>query len=287
MKKIYTLIILITSIAIGHAQTDKTSYDLNYNVSQFQKLRIHNFEGNVTVKATSGNELKLSVTKILTSNSRKDLEKGKTEISLDTTVIDGEFIVFVNAPNRFFEIDEEGNSYYNGQNYNNWNKSMIKKYNVKYEFIIEAQVPRNMELYAGTHRGDVHASGIQANTTVKSHHGSVFANTGGEKVKAKSHHGDITIEHTSPNVTEGYYKTHHGDIKTSFPALSAEASLKSYHGSFYSDFDYDRQFKKLQVSNDKGKAKYKYSKGTVIKIGAGKGSLYYKTHHGDTYISKK
>ncbi|GLR17393.1 DUF4097 family beta strand repeat-containing protein [Portibacter lacus] len=286
MQQLYILLmsLLFPLLLNGQQSTDK--FDLKYDVKAYQSIRIHNFKGDVKVKAKQGNELRLKVSRTLKSKSNQKLKAAKEEVYLDTTSIDGEFIVFMIAPDKHFKIDDDGSSYYQGENWDNWSKKNIKDYGVEYEFEIEATVPPGVNLYAATHHKDVEVSGIQGNTTVKSHHGSVKASTGGSLVIAKTHHGDVTVDHSSSQVQKGIYKTHHGDIRTSFPSVSAMASMDSHHGSFYTDFDYQHVAQKVNIKKDGTKAKYKYSGATSIKLGSGNGTLTYRTHHGDTFINK-
>lgn len=286
MKKILLSTTLLLIWTLATSQKDVETFNLEYDVSSLQKVRIHNYDGDVKVTARPGNKVSLKVTRTLMAKTNSKLEAAKQEVYLDSTVIDGELIVFMKAPQKFFKIDDEGNSYYNGQNWNNWSKGDIRDYGVDYEFIIEAQIPPNKEIYIATHHEDVDVSGFLNRTVVKSHHGSVKASTSGKEVIAKSHHGDVTVEHLSDQVNSGYYKTHHGDINTSFPSLSVLASMKSHHGAFYSDFDFQHVAQKVSVNEDGGETKYKYGGETNIKIGGGKGVLRYQTHHGDTYIVK-
>lgn len=275
---------MLSCLLIG--QSDTETFNMNYDVSSYESIRIHNFDGNVTVNAKPGNRLELKVKRILKSKSSSKLNAAKTEVYLDTTVIDGEFIVFMASPNRHFKMDDEGNSYYNGDDWNNWSKKDIKKYGVEYEFIIDATFPPNKNIFAATHHDNVIVNGAMKNTTVKSHHGSVLASTAGDIVIAKSHHGDVTVDHQSNSVSKGIYKTHHGDINTSFPALSADATMKSHHGSFYIDFDYKHVAQQVKIKEDGKRTKYKLGGETAIRVGSGNGKLTYSTHHGDTYISK-
>lgn len=287
MKNIYNILALTLCFCASLVgQKDTESFKMNYNVANYDNIRIHNFKGDVTVNAKTGNQFELKVQRILKSKSNSKLNAAKTEVYVDTTVVDGEFIVFMVAPDKHFKMDENGNSYYNGQDWNNWSKNKIKDYGVEYEFIIDATIPPSKNLYAATHHKDVTVKGINGNTTVKSHHGSVRATTGGDIVIAKTHHGDVTVEHSSSNVTEGVYKTHHGDINTSFPQLSADATMKSHHGSFYIDFDYQHVAQQVKMREDGKKTKYKLGGDTAIRVGSGSGKLTYATHHGDTYIAK-
>ena len=286
MKKLIFTLSLICFYCLGEAQEVSDNFNMSFNVANISDIRIHNFKGDVTVKGTSGSKFELKVKRILKSKSRAKLKAAQSEVYLDTTIIDGEFIVFVNAPDKHFKMDDDGNSYYNGNDWNNWSKDDIKDYGVEYEFIIEATVPASSNLYAATHHKDVNVSKINGNTTVKSHHGNVEAETGGNIIVAKSHHGDVLVKHSSRNVSQGTYKTHHGDIRTSFPEVSADVTMKSHHGSFYVDFDYKHTAQKIKLQEEGRKTKYKIGDGTSIRIGSGGGKFTYATHHGNTYISK-
>ena len=284
MKRIAILVIAILATTLIYGQKATDNITLNYDVSSFENIRIHNFKGNVSVKTKPGNTLSLKVKRTLKAKTGKKLEAAKQEVYLDTTIIDNELVVFMVAPQKYFKIDKDGNSYYQGNNWNNWSKNDIKEYDVEYEFEIEASVPANRNIYAATHHKDVGVYGVQGNTTVKSHHGNVMATTGGDEVVARSHHGDVTVHHTSRSVSKGEYKTHHGDIKTSFPALSAKVTMASHHGSYFIDFDYEHVAQEVSMKKDGKTTKYKYGGDTSIKVGSGLGRLTYKTHHGDTYI---
>ncbi len=286
MKKIAILAITILATTLSYAQRATDNMNMSYDVSAYENIRIHNFKGDVKVTTKPGSKLSLKVKRTLKAKSNKKLQAAKEEVYLDTTVIENELVVFMVAPQKYFKIDKDGNSYYQGNNWNNWSKDDIKEYDVEYEFEIEATLPADKNVYAATHHKDVEVEGVQGNTTVKSHHGSVRANTGGEVVVAKSHHGNVTVEHTSRNVSEGVYKTHHGDIKTSFPALSAKASMDSHHGSYFIDFDYEHVAQRVSLDKKGKKTKYKYGGETNIQVGSGQGTLTYRTHHGDTYIIK-
>ena len=128
--------------------------------------------------------------------------------------------------------------------------------------------------------------GFRGKLIAKNHHGNVKVETGSSAPIVKTHHGDIEVIHSSSGITSGIYKTHHGDIRTSFRSLSAEVSLSTHHGSFFTDFEYNMSPMKVSSSKAKKGTKYKLGGNTGIKIGGGNANLEYKTHHGDTYITK-
>jgi hypothetical protein len=259
---------------------------MTFNADQYDMLNLHNYKGEVTITAHNQSTIEVKAVRKLTATSSAKLEKAKQEVFLDSTVIDGTLIVFVNAPDRKLEINEDGQAYYNSNEWGNWNKKNMKKYDTRYEFILEVKMPASMDLYASNHHSLLDVRGVNGKLIAKSHHKSVYVETGSTDVSVKSHHGDVTVNHTSGNVLKGNFKTHHGDIKTSFPDLSARVEMTSHHGSLYTDFDYDYTASQAKNSGNGKKTKYKSKGGASIQIGSGKAELYYKTHHGDSIISR-
>lgn len=287
MKNILLLLIVCFCYPIN---TECQSYDDNQsmtvNASKYDMVRVHNYNGNVTVREGNGNSVSIKSQRKLKSKNNNKLDQARSEVFLDTAIIDGELIFFVNVPDRKLEIDEKGNGYYNSGWDNNWSKRNIKEYEVQYEFTIEVSIPSDKDVYASTHRKNLDVKGFSGKLIAKNHHGNVKVETGSSAPIVKTHHGDIEVLHTSSGITSGIYKTHHGDIRTTFRALSAEVSLSTHHGSFYTDFDYNISPMKVTSSKARKGTKYKLGGNTGIKIGNGNATLEYKTHHGDTYITK-
>ncbi|NNF35685.1 MAG: hypothetical protein HKN68_16375 [Saprospiraceae bacterium] len=285
MKSIFCFILML-GVSFLSAQTLEDQTSMTFNANNYEMLNLHNYKGEVTITAHNQSTIEVKAVRKLSAKSSAKLEKAKQEVFLDSTVIDGALIVFVNAPDRKLEINEDGQASYNSNEWSNWNKSNIKKYDTKYEFILEVKMPASMDLYASNHHSMLDVRGINGKLTAKSHHKGVYVKTGSTDVTVKSHHGDVTVDHTSENVVIGNYKSHHGDIKTSFPDLSARVEMTSHHGSLYTDFDYDYTSTPVKNSGNGKKTKYKSKGGASIQIGSGKAELYYKTHHGDSIISR-
>jgi hypothetical protein len=285
MKSIICFILTMGVVFLS-AQTHEDRTSMSFNSDDYEMLRLHNYKGEVNISAHNSSSIEVTAVRKLTAKTPTKLEKAKEEVYLDSEVIDGELVIFVNAPDKKLEIDEEGQVYYKSWGWDNWNKPDYEKYDTDYKFTIEIKMPASMDLYASNHHEDLTIDGIDGKLTAKNHHNSVYVKTGSTDVTAKSHHGDVTVAHTSGNIISGNYETHHGDIKTSFPALSAKVQMTSHHGSLYTDFDYDYTATQAKYSGNGKKKKYKSKGGASIQIGSGKGELFYKTHHGDSIISK-
>jgi hypothetical protein len=286
MKIIAFISILCLGIFPSQDKKRSENQEITFNVQNFDKVRIHNYRGDVKIQASTGSTMQIDIVKNVWGKTDNSINKGFEEVKLDSTIVDGEFIIFINTPYKHFKIDNNGNSYYQSEDWENWNKKKIKEPEYKFEFQMTIKLPADKMLYAATHWEDMEVKGMNSNLTVKNHHGDIDVVTNSDNLVIETHHGDIKVENASRNVANGVFKTHHGDINTSFPTLSAAVFMDTYHGDLYTDFDYSLEPTLINTSKKKNKAKYSYKAKTKIKIGNGAGNLTYKTHHGDIYIKQ-
>ena len=155
MQIITILVFSILTLFTARQKEKTEKIDTSYNVNNYKQIRIHNFRGNVNIKAYSGNLLQISGSRLITSKTDSGLEEGLSKVELDTTIIDGEFIVFINAPDKHFKIDKEGNSHYESDEWNNWDKHKIKEPDYTFEYTLEIKIPADKVLYAATHWKDI------------------------------------------------------------------------------------------------------------------------------------
>ena len=65
MKKITLLIAVFFTATLAYSQQATDNFDRSYDVSNYESIRIHNYNGNVTVTSKPGNKLELKVKRIL------------------------------------------------------------------------------------------------------------------------------------------------------------------------------------------------------------------------------
>ncbi len=287
MKRHFTSLLLTClplSVCAQHEQRDEST--IQFDASHFKKVHIHNHRGSLKVIGVEGNEATIRVKRLLKSASRNRLTQVAGEITLDSLVSEGEVYWFIDAPDRQFRMEENGAAYY--QSYQNWNEQRDHRFDVKYEFSLEIEMPRDMPVYAGNHDKELIVQNMQAGVQAKNHHDGVTLTNVGGNVEARSHHGDVVVEFDRNPTEHLICKTHHGDIQVRLRApLSAEVKLDSHHGDFYTEFDWSPMPLSEVAERTKRGTKYKIGKDTRVKIGGGDLDLSFKTHHGDIYIRKQ
>lgn len=289
MKK-FNLSILLWAITLMclNAQSFSDEKTFTFDVDDLELLRLHNKDGQVTVKSTSSNRATLRVKRTIKSANQQKLEAAKTAIFLDSVHLDGELMFYVKSPDYQLEINDNGRAYYNSYQ-GNWNYKKQAFYKVKTTFTIELEVPQQTALYVSTHREELTIQNINADVLAQNHHGSIRLAKIGGNVQAHTHHGDIKASLTKAPTRDADFDTHHGDIALTFPAnLSADVQLKTRHGQFYTDFDYQAQAMPISLVKSKSKkgTKYKIGSGTNVRIGKGGPKLNFETYHGSVYLLK-
>jgi|GEM_PF-1415842 len=285
---ILTMCMLLCLGANAQRYSDNTN--LNIDVSQYEIVHIYNTGGETSVKVSSGNNLRLDATRKIKAKSDRKLEEAKADIFLDTSVVDGALIIYVENPYRVLKGDYDNDHFYytsrhNGGHYGNgWGNN-----GVDFTFDMDITLPPTTTLIVSTHRGDLEVDGVRGALRAVNHHGNVSLNDVKVLHYAHSHHGDVEVSFVSQPDNDMSFDTHHGDIRVSFPqAPSAEIEFDSHHGSFYTDFDWNPSKAQLEVNKSKRRrgTKYKIGDRTKVSMGQGNHKMTFDTHHGDMYILK-
>ena len=146
-----SLLIPIMACAVllvnGQAVNDQQVFTIN--TASLQSFRLYNMNGPVNVQGIDGNVATLKIKRKLESFSAASLEEAKTSIVFDSLAADGIIYFFMTHPDVDFTIDEDGFGHYNSC----CNRSKDRnRFKTKYEFEIDLQIPRQMELHVSTHR---------------------------------------------------------------------------------------------------------------------------------------
>lgn len=290
MKTILNTLFLSVGMLVAVAQQSTDQQTLNISGDGIARVRIYNHRGAVKIKAGSENQITVLTERKLKARSNQLLEEAQRDIYLDTILLEDEVIIFVNAPDRILEYDDEGNIHYSSCCYgkDGWDKDTFRKSGTSYEFNWEVTMPANLALVANNHEKPLEIDGIEGKLIASNHHDDVSVTGAGREVTVKSHHGNVAVSHSQNPVADCQYKTHHGDIKVIFlDNLSADAFFKSHHGSFFTDFTWNPIPMQVTMTEGDGKTKYKIGKGeTGVRIGGGGPQLHFKTHHGDILVSR-
>lgn len=282
MKSLFILMIIVCSLPVAFGQTANDVQEFRINTSNLSSFRLHNMNGAVNVQGIDGKMATLKVKRKLMSASSSRIEEAKESITFDSVRIDDRIYFFMSHPDQNFEIDEQGDGQYNSC----CNRSNDRYYvKVNYEFEIDLQVPKQMELQVSTHRKNLTVKDIHGNLVAKNHHNNLFAENLGGNVTLRSHHGDIKASFIRNPTEACSYSTHHGDIRIGFQHdLAASVFLKSRKGEFFTDFDWTPEVLAVAKGGSKNGTKYIINNRTAIRIGNGGPEQDFKTWHGDIYL---
>jgi len=289
MKFIYTISMVIMFLS-SNAQRHTDQQTLRLDLSSYDAVHIYNKHGDVEVVGKNVTEGRIDVKRTIKARSKKKLAKGIAEITIDTTVIDNELIVYIKSPFHKLHGDYDNEyMYYRGVNdgmFNggNWNKSYAD-----FSFDLDIVLPEDVRLIVSTHEGGLRVDGIKGSLIALNHHNNVKLKNIENLIYVHSHHGDVEVQFVTIPNNDMSFDTHHGDIKVSFPSVpSAVVSFDSHHGSFYTDFDWMHKPVRLSktVSRSNSKAKYKVGDKTRVSMGDGRYNLTFETHHGDMYLTQ-
>lgn len=270
-------------ISAQHRYTDTKT--MTYDQNEIQRVQILNYEGELSVKGTSGSIIVLEVSRTLESASKERLEEAIDSFFFDGFVDNGELYLFARHPERIFKIDENGIGNYN---YRSWNYdwSDRDRYQVNDEYELTLKLPSKLNLVASNHHDDLTINDVQGEIKAHNHHGHLTITGAANNVNAHTHHKNIEISFIKNPDQYLYCDTHHGDIILNFPSTpSASVALQSRHGAFFTDFDYEPLEVKATTQQTKHGTKYRLNDGTMVKIGSGKAEMKFETYHGDVFIA--
>lgn len=289
MRLLLLCIACLSTLASCMAQQFKDEATFTVDVSQYDRFHLYNRRGAVTVKAVNGNTATLKVSRSLQAKNKARLEEAKAEMYMDKREKDGDIVFFIQHPELTLEFNDEGFAWYKNRKEDSWGWNSDDDY-IKAEYTVVLEIPANTDLTVTTHEHPLKVSGMQGDLIARNHHDGVLVEGQGGSADVHSHHEDIEVFYTKNPTRACHYDTHHGDIRIHYAAgLSADASLYSYHGEFFSDFDWS--LLPMTVSTKPGAKGTKYhisgKSGTNIRIGQGGTEQDFKSHHGDIYLLKE
>jgi hypothetical protein len=283
--KSHLLLIFLIIYQVAQSQELSDNSTIEMVSDQFKKIHLHNYRGKVEVNGSKENKIILEISRSLKSASTERLEAVKDSIYFDSMFVDGHLYLFIQDPERRFLIDENGRGTYNSYNV----RGSIPHqdiFGVKYDFDLKLTIPSRLALDVSNHEKDINVRNFEGPIWIQNHHDGIFVKGAANNVKAESHHGDIEIEFKTNPLQLVEAETHHGDIRVSFQSpLSAEVSLASRHGAFFTDFDWQPLPIKVSQENTENGTRYKIGQATRIRIGAGDAQMNFQTYHGDVYIA--
>jgi hypothetical protein len=278
----------LSFLFIGTLQAQKHSETIKEDVqfpsqSSDNLLVVYNIEGSVEVEGYSGNTVQVVGDLEIKGNNTRQLEQGKSEISMKVASHNDIIYVYLDTPDTKF--NPETGRY--GHNNNNWNGNRYH-----YTLDIKIKVPRSTNLELSTiNKGVVVAKNIDANDISASNiNGPISLENVSGKTYVNALNKDINISYSKNPTEESTFKSLNGDINISVQkGFNADVSFKTLNGEIYTNID--TKIKPSKVSSTKNRSskkgtKYKMNANTEFSIGNGGVQLNFDLLNGNVTIKE-
>ena len=188
-------------------------------------FEVDNVFGSIEVVGTSDHQIQVTVTKSIRAASPSDLDRAKTEVTLDATQ-DGDSVrLYVNGP---FRCDRNCNEC--------WRQRDERRYVVKMDFRV--RVPERIALRLATvNEGLVTVENVLGDYQVRNVNGEVTMRDVGGSGTVKTVNGAVKVSFRENPRQPSEFSTVNGDVELAFAkSLAADFHFKTFSGNVYSDF---------------------------------------------------
>lgn len=268
--------------------TEEYQFDRN---SPNNILVVDNIYGSIDVEGYSGNKIQVEVTKIISADTKEDLQKGKDEIGIKSSKKDDAVYVYLDSPYSKFDL-ETGNFEHHEFNFSSRRSYKHRKKRMyKYRLNFKIKVPQNSSIdIKAVNNGNISVDNIHGKLLiVRNINGAIDMKNVSGKTDVNALNKDITINYSENPTEESFYNSLNGDIKIKFKEdLNASISYKTMNGDFYTNFDVQKTTPVLQKTSEKRNkgTKFKINSNKHFKIGNGNVHLHFNQLNGDAIVKK-
>ncbi len=288
MKHLVLNVVLIASLGTQCAKAQKKEFqeEISKEIS-FEKstannlLVVQNLNGSIHVEGYDGDKILLAVEKLVTANSEKDLELGKTEVGIHVVEQGSEIVIYPDLPNMEYK-----NGHLTSINCRDYEEPPYD-HNLNFQL----RIPKNIKLNVGAiNNGEVVVRNTKGNY-IKANNingGITLENITGQ-TEVHAINGEVSISYATNPASPSIYYSLNGNITITYQEdLSAEIAFKSMNGELFTDFDIAGQYVKTSQNEPQknGKGKYKYEAKPVVQIGDGSMLHDFETLNGNVIIKK-
>lgn len=236
-------------------------------------LDVDNVNGSVTVIGDGGNTMRVEGERIIRANDKTELERGKKEVTLDTTLNGGVAKVYVNGPFR----NKNGNGYSGG-----------KKYTYEVIYNLTIHVPKASALQLQSVNGSVKADETTGALNVKTVNGSVTLTNVAGAGKIETVNGKMTASYQKNPTADSSFRTVNGKIDVTFQSnLSANLKVKTLNGGAFTDFETTALANPAPTQETRnGRHVIRMGDSRVLKVGNGGPEMSFETVNGGIEIHK-
>ncbi len=188
-------------------------------------LDLDNVWGSIDVVGTSGREIQVTVSKTLRAATPADLERAKSEVTLDVTQDRDSVRLYVNGP---FRCDQDCEDC--------WHKRGSLRYIVKMDF--KVRVPEHIALRLKTvNEGTVTVENVVGDYQVHNVNGEITMRDVGGSGSVTTVNGDVKVSFRNNPRDASEFTTVNGDVELVFArSLAADFRFKTFNGEIYSDY---------------------------------------------------
>jgi hypothetical protein len=188
-------------------------------------LDLDNFWGSIDVTGTSSREIQVTVAKTIRAASPSELERAKSEVTLDVTQDGSSVRLYVNGP---FRCDQDCEDC--------WHKRSTRHYVVKMDF--KVRVPERIALRLKTvTEGAVTVENVVGDYQIRNVNGEIAMRNVGGSGSAKTVNGAVKVSFRNNPRDDSEFTTVNGDVELVFArSLAADFRFKTFNGEIYSDF---------------------------------------------------
>jgi len=260
---ILTLLVCPYLVAEEHREASEKTF----HTPGTGRLTIGNVDGPITVTASSGSDVRISMVRIDRGRTAEDVAQAEREVTLQATQEANEVRLRVKYP-----CDCDGDCCSGRREHH---------YSVRYEFRVEA--PPGMALKLATvNDGDITVHGAFGDFEVNNVNGSIEMDGVAGSGDAHTVNGKVRVEFAKNPSGPTSFKSINGELRVTFqPGLSADVELKTFNGEAWTDFDAAA----LPSAGGHWTGKlYARNRGTEVRIGKGGPHISFDAFNGNIYI---
>jgi flavin-binding protein dodecin len=284
----WSVIVLLGAITLSHAGGRHDDDDWSTSVKSEETiekafsvspsgaavLELDNVYGSIDVVGTSGHQVQVSIAKTIRAASQSDLDRAKTEVTLDVTQ-DGDSVrLYVNGPFRC-----------NQDCYDCWREKKRQRYVVTMDF--KVRVPERIALRLKTvTEGRVTVENVIGDYQVGNVNGEITMRNVGGSGNVKTVNGAVKVSFRENPREASEFVTVNGDVELVFArSLAADFRFKTFNGAIYSDFSMTAlPPAAATVERKNGRFVYRADRFTGGRVGSGGPEITLQNLNGDIRV---
>jgi len=249
------------------AEEHRETSEKTFHTTAPGRLAIENVTGPISVTASSGLDIRVSMVRIDRGRTTEDVAQAEREVTLQATQDANDVRLHVKYP---CDCDNDCNG---GRH--------ERHYSVRYEFRVEAPAGMSLKL-ATVNDGDINVHGAFGDFEVNNVNGGIEMTGLAGSGQAHTVNGKVTVEFAKNPTGPTSFKSINGELRVTFqPGLSADVQLKTFNGEAWTDFDTTA----LPSAGGHWTGKiYTRNRGTEVRIGKGGPQISFDALNGNIYI---